>query len=148
MLPFDRDPICQHLGQYLMNGLNALDTRQVVTAVSDYDRFVLATGMDFPLLQVYRGGSVGRSLNDCEIRIEYYLLNPQAYFEQPNILRVVEVTVAELLELYHQSNENPCLQIDLGTLRSSGPQYLRFGQNGENVFPYIRIQFRCTDLER
>ena len=145
---FDRDPLCQHLGQYLMAGLNALDTRQVVAAVSTCDRLAIATGMEFPLLQVLRGPCTGRSLEFCELRIEYFLLNPQAYYEQPNTLRVVETAIAELLETYHQTGENACVQLDLDTLKSSGPLYMRFGSNGENIFPYIRIQFKCTDMER
>lgn len=155
----ESDRACRELAEYLKDTLNANykaiahtlamplnGETPVVVSYRDWNAWANPHN-DFPLLCVYRRGSVGLSL--CEATAIYYLPNLAALDATPGILRWVETRILRCLERYSEgwfagsADLRHANVLSEPTFRSTYD--FGIGANN-NTFPFVAIDFNFEEI--
>lgn len=154
------DRACYEIAEHLRDELNSeygrissslpnpvQGDRPVVQTILDYNGWSNNFG-DFPLLAVYRNGSSGQYLEQCEGVVAYYLPSLASVEEAPGILRWVETRIARRLAGYSDFFMGNPDRRHANVLRVTRSDYgLGVLPGSETVaFPFFRIFFDFEEI--
>jgi hypothetical protein len=131
------DPTCRAIAETLTN-------EAIVNQILDFDGFASGQGLGFPLLQVTRMSGEGELLETTEIRIEYFLQDPNAVYSNPGIFRFVEVAIAGFLRDLHFEGLADEVKIITSSLEMNRG-FLSLKEVG--IFPYTRLTCRIQESD-
>jgi len=157
LLP-NSDRACREIAEYLKATLNAdyqsiasqltnplQGPTPVVVGVREWNAWS-NNQLDFPLLCVFRRGSVG--LEQCEATVAYYLPSMAVQDQMPGILRWVETRIIRALQRYSDffaggSVDTRHANINHKDIRT---EYGFIPNQGVVAFPFVFIQFNFEEI--
>lgn len=153
------DRACREIAEYLRDALNEdyrnirdlldnpiLEDAPVVVAIRDWNAWSNNFN-DFPLLCVYRRGSVGLEL--CEASVIYYLPSLAVQDEKPGLLRWVETRIVRGLErLAHcwEGGTVDTLHVNVLSEPKFRTEYGFSLKNETTAFPFVNIDFNFEEI--
>lgn len=155
----DNDRATQELAEYLRDVLNedyfAIAHQLEAPILGDRPVVVGAIGWnswsnnfnDFPLLCVYRRGSVGLDL--CEATVNYYLPSMAIQDQLPGILRWVETRIMRALYRYSEDFKASVADLRHAQVLSEPLFRSNYGflaNQKEAAFPFVSIEFNFEEI--
>lgn len=155
----ESDAACRAIATYLQEKINADyeaikstlpspwdQWTGIVTTVRDYNA-QLSTHEDFPQLQVFRQGSTGEAMSQCEGLMRYYLPTVIEYEQLPGLFRWMETRISRHLSFYNNCALQEPVRVIIQSLNQMRSQYAFYRPDGGgNIFPLLEISFQFSEI--